>query len=95
LRNIRAELTQLLTTQVHEGVADQQLEALKSDLAAVNADLWEIEDNIRICEKSNDFGERFIALARAVYKTNDRRAALKREINLLFNSAIVEEKSYA
>jgi tetratricopeptide (TPR) repeat protein len=95
LRNIRLELAQLLETQQREGVVHQRLEALKSDLAAVNARLWEIEDDIRICEKNSDFGERFIALARAVYKTNDRRALLKREINLLFNSALVEEKSYA
>jgi hypothetical protein len=95
LRNIHIELAQLLETQKSEGIVHQRLETLKNDLATVNADLWDIEDDIRICERNGDFGERFIALARAVYKTNDRRAALKREINLLFNSAIVEEKSYA
>jgi Flp pilus assembly protein TadD len=95
LRNIHTELAELLETQKREGVVHQRLEALKNDLAAVNAKLWDIEDDIRVCEKTGDFGERFVALARAVYKTNDRRAALKREINLLFNSAIVEEKSYA
>ena len=56
---------------------------------------WDVEDEIRLCEKAGDFGERFVALARAVYFTNDRRAALKREINRLCNSAIVEEKHYA
>jgi hypothetical protein len=61
----------------------------------VNVALWEIEDNIRVCEKNGDFGPAFISLARSVYKTNDERAALKREINLLLNSTIVEEKSYA
>lgn len=95
LSNVKTELDLLRESQRREGIDHPRLEALKSDLAAVNARLWDIEDEIRLCEKSADFGERFVALARAVYQTNDRRAALKREINLLFNSAIVEEKSYA
>ena len=54
-----------------------------------------IEDDIRDCERKGDFGPEFIRLARAVYVTNDKRAALKKEINLLLGSNIVEEKSYA
>ncbi|HLW91673.1 MAG TPA: DUF6165 family protein [Roseiarcus sp.] len=95
LRNVRHELELLENAREQNGVVHPRLDALKSELAEVNARLWDIENDIRICEGRFDFGETFIALARAVYRTNDRRAALKREINVLFNSAIVEEKSYA
>jgi hypothetical protein len=65
-------------------------------LAPVVIDLLDevIEDDIRDCERGGDFGPTFIELARAVYRTNDRRAAIKKEINLLLGSALVEEKSY-
>jgi hypothetical protein len=66
-----------------------------ADLRVVNEELWRIEDDIRLHEQRQDFGERFIELARAVYQTNDRRAEIKRQINLLLGSRIVEEKSYA
>lgn len=68
--------------------------ALWQDLYRINGDLWVIEDDIRVCEARSDFGPAFIALARAVYVTNDERAAIKKRINLLLGSAIVEEKSY-
>jgi hypothetical protein len=71
------------------------LASLEAELAAVNEKLWDVEDEIRRCEKAGDFSERFVALARAVYGANDRRAAIKREINRRCNSAIVEEKHYA
>jgi hypothetical protein len=61
----------------------------------VNEALWDIEDEIRDQERKSDFGADFVRLARAVYHTNDRRAALKREINARLGSALVEEKSYA
>ncbi len=64
------------------------------DLAIVNKELWSIEDDIRECERQKDFGDKFIQLARSVYIKNDRRAEIKKEINLLTNSGIVEEKSY-
>jgi hypothetical protein len=54
-----------------------------------------IEDDIRDCERAKDFGAKFVELARAVYFTNDERAAVKRQINELLGSAIMEEKSYA
>ena len=60
----------------------------------MNEELWVIEDDIRDCERAADFGARFVELARAVYVTNDRRAALKREINTHLGSRMVEEKSY-
>lgn len=71
------------------------LMVLTADLKAVNAALWEIEDHIRDCERAQDFGARFVELARSVYITNDRRSALKQEINRLLGSALIEVKSYA
>lgn len=70
------------------------LEALWGELYEINADLWAIEDDIRACDARGDFGAAFIALARAVYVTNDRRAGVKKQINLLLGSDLVEEKSY-
>lgn len=64
-------------------------------LKAVNRDLWEIEDAIREEEHAGSFGARFVRLARSVYRQNDKRAAIKREINRLLGSALIEEKSYA
>jgi len=64
-------------------------------LYQINADLWVIEDDIRDCEKAGEFGETFIRLARAVYITNDRRADVKKQINVLLGSTLIEEKSYA
>ncbi|MEX1108449.1 MAG: hypothetical protein WEC00_06015 [Dongiaceae bacterium] len=71
-----------------------ELDRLTADLKSVNEALWVIEDEIRDLERARDFGARFVELARAVYITNDRRAALKKDINLLVGSDIVEEKSY-
>ena len=63
-------------------------------LLAVNQTLWDIEDDIRARERDRDFGPGFIALTRAVYTTNDRRAAIKRRLNEALGSDLVEEKSY-
>ena len=68
---------------------------LVAQLRAVNEQLWDIEDSIRDCERRQDFGPDFVALARAVYHTNDRRAEIKRDLNLMLGSELVEEKSYA
>jgi hypothetical protein len=67
---------------------------LAAQLKTLNETLWEIEDRIREHERAGDFGEDFIALARSVYKTNDQRGAIKRQINLVLGSALIEEKSY-
>lgn len=64
-------------------------------LKQVNEELWQIEDAIRKEEASAQFGATFIGLARAVYRMNDRRAAIKRQINELLGSELIEEKSYA
>ncbi|WP_111643246.1 DUF6165 family protein [Marinimicrobium alkaliphilum] len=96
LKNVRHELD-VLTRKLNdlldaEGLA--KLAPLKDSLKAINQELWIIEDDIRDCERAKDFGEKFVALARAVYVTNDKRAAVKKDINLAFGSELVEEKSY-
>ena len=63
-------------------------------LLKVNTDLWNIEDDIRDCERDKDFSQKFINLARSVYVTNDKRAFIKKRINQLTNSNLTEEKSY-
>jgi hypothetical protein len=94
LRNIHRELSQLLALWKQCGEAGSMLDAVATELKKVNETLWTIEDDIRECESRQDFGVRFIELARAVYHNNDRRAALKRKINELSGSTIIEEKSY-
>jgi len=84
-------LTDALMTQV---LVDETIQAFTNELKAVNQSLWDIEDAIRICEKHKDFGDTFIELARSVYKTNDKRADLKKKINLHVGSNIAEVKSY-
>jgi post-segregation antitoxin (ccd killing protein) len=92
--NVRRELELLRTARDATVIPSAELDALVADLRRVNEELWEIEDNIRECERRQDFGPRFVELARSVYRSNDRRAALKRRVNDLLGSAIVEEKSY-
>lgn len=72
-----------------------ELERLSAELKQANERLWEIEDDIRDCERNKDYGDAFVELARGVYKTNDKRARLKREISELLGSSLIEEKSYA
>lgn len=67
---------------------------LFDQLKRTNEELWEIEDDIRLKEKAQQFDTEFISLARKVYITNDKRARLKAELNLLFGSELMEEKSY-
>lgn len=91
--NVMRELDALDALRARHGLAG--LDALTAELKAVNERLWDVEDEIRELEAEQRFDARFIELARAVYVTNDRRAALKKDINLAVGSAIVEEKSYA
>ena len=63
-------------------------------LKSINLKLWDIEDKIRIKEKNKEFDNEFIELARSVYLNNDRRSETKKELNIMFNSEIIEEKSY-
>lgn len=92
-RNVRRELDVLLGAAAELPVS-AELEALVAELSAVNASLWEVEDRKRSKEREGRFDAEFIALARRVYKENDQRAAIKRQINLVTGSALVEEKSY-
>jgi hypothetical protein len=68
---------------------------LHLELQQVNGELWDVEEAIRACDRRGDFGGSFVELARRVYQLNDRRAALKRAINLASGSDMVEQKSYA
>lgn len=94
LKNVRRELSALGEIAAEALSYKPEMPELKNKLTRINQMLWDIEDAIRQQEASKDFGEEFIELARSVYKTNDQRAAVKREINQLMNSTFTEEKSY-
>lgn len=94
LRNIHGPLKSLCEIRDERVQRSELLSRLQAELKAVNQTLWDIEDAIRTCEAEEDFGSRFVEFARAVYRNNDRRAALKRQIDLLLGSEIIEEKSY-
>jgi hypothetical protein len=91
IANVTRELWML---NLKLGQAAGEILTLKLKLKDINGALWEIEDEIRDCERAKDFGPRFVELARAVYVTNDQRADVKREINLTLSSELIEEKSY-
>tara|TARA_R110002110_G_scaffold137234_2_gene322379 strand:+ start:625 stop:1098 length:474 start_codon:yes stop_codon:yes gene_type:complete len=95
LANVETELKTLSATRDRHIGASDEMTALTASLKSINEELWVIEDDIRDCERNGDFGETFIRLARAVYRTNDRRADVKKQINILLGSSLVEEKSYA
>jgi hypothetical protein len=92
--NVMRELAALDAVRGREVAAAPELAALYAELQAVNRRLWRIEDDIRAIERAGRFDDRFIELARSVYPNNDRRAVLKRQINELTGSEIVDEKSY-
>ncbi|HMF62332.1 MAG TPA: DUF6165 family protein [Vicinamibacterales bacterium] len=92
--NVRHELSLLEKIWQDSGAAAADLGPEEANLTRVNESLWVIEDDIRDEERAQRFGDKFIALARAVYVTNDERAAIKKRINTLLGSSIVEEKSY-
>lgn len=95
LRNVRVELEVLEAARDGAMAPTPELSSLTAQLKQVNEALWEIEDAIRDCERQQDFGPKFVELARSVYHSNDRRAALKRQVNELLGSKLIEEKSYA
>ena len=94
LANITHETSSL--NPMRQILADQYkgLVELEAELKAVNEGLWVLEDDLRACEARKDFGPAFIELARSVYFQNDKRAELKKKINLLCEASIIEEKSY-
>ena len=96
LQNIHTELKTLNDQSKKITVSDTQaLNDLVLQLQQINEDLWDIENFKRECEAKKDFGEGFIKLSRDVHFKNDKRAIIKKEINLLSNSQIVEEKEYS
>jgi methyl coenzyme M reductase subunit C-like uncharacterized protein (methanogenesis marker protein 7) len=94
LANVRRELELLRGVWKASPLAGADVAALTRELKSVNEALWEIEDRLRIKEARGSFDDEFIELARSVYRHNDRRAALKRELNLALRSDLIEEKSY-
>ena len=94
LKNIHTELDSLLVTYKEFIQPTNELKNLEVDLKKINEALWEIEDDIREKESNKAFDDGFIKLARSVYLTNDDRSRVKREINQLLGSRLIEEKSY-
>lgn len=95
LANVRRELELLRRTWSDSPFAQKDISEPLARLKAINEKLWDIEDRIRTKESQGAFDPEFIELARSVYLCNDERAAIKRELNLLLGSELVEEKSYA
>lgn len=94
LNNVKTELKILLKTWDEHVQNSTEILELKLQLKKVNQDLWNIEDNIRIKESKREFDDEFIQIARSVYVENDKRAAIKKAVNLLLGSELIEEKSY-
>ncbi len=94
LINVKHELDVLSRARAENLNQSAEFDRLEEALRLVNEALWVIEDDIRACEAARDFGPKFIELARSVYIQNDKRAALKKSINELCGSSLVEEKSY-
>ena len=93
LKLIREEL-KLLTITLDGHLKKNDIQEFLDALIKINSELWIIEDQIRDCERSKKFDEKFISLARSVYITNDKRSEIKLDINKKFGSEIVEVKSY-
>jgi hypothetical protein len=90
LANVLRELNHLTLA-----AQDYRVPVLEEELKDINQQLWDVEDELRLMEKRQDFGADFVKLARSVYVLNDQRAAVKKQINLAVGSELVEEKSYA
>ena len=94
LNKVKKEYDLLTKTRNSSIKEDKKIQDLFLELKKVNMNLWNIEDQLRICEKNKKFDKDFIELARSVYINNDTRAKIKLEINKLLNSNIVEVKQY-
>jgi hypothetical protein len=95
LENVEQELKKLQSILTQNGLKTMETIQLEGELRRTNQQLWGIEDKIRDKERANSFDDEFIQLARSVYITNDERSRIKRKINDLLGSELVEEKSYA
>lgn len=94
LENIKFELDLLMFLLNNNSDFQNKIYILKTQLFTVNSNLWKVEDDIRLKEKNNDFDNAFIQLARSVYILNDERSRIKKQINIILDSEIIEEKSY-
>ncbi len=92
--NIENELDVLNRVRAAAVPADVAIDDLMAGLTDVNERLWNVEDELRHCERRNEFGATFVEFARSVYRLNDRRAQLKRELNMRLGSELIEEKLY-
>lgn len=92
--NIEKELDILNRVRAGAVPADVAIDDLMGGLADVNERLWDVEDELRDCERRNEFDAAFVEFARSVYQLNDRRAQLKRELNMRLGSELIEEKLY-
>ena len=95
LNNVSNELGTLKPLLKENNLETPKINELFAELYEINLELWKIEDKIREKERQSDFKDEFISLARSVYFTNDKRAEIKKKINLISGSELVEEKSYA
>jgi hypothetical protein len=92
--DVLAQLRLLRAARDAAKLKSRRLDPLASDLKAVNEELWKAEDAIRLCEAERSFETVFVMLARSIYRLNDKRTALKREIDILTGSKISDIKSY-
>jgi len=93
LENVKKELTYLIDVLKKEDPLMTDYPLTKA-LLEVNKELWKVEDDLRDLERAKDFGKEFVILARNVYKLNDKRADIKKQINMKHSSNFIEEKSY-
>ena len=93
LKNVQKEYDALTSLPIYKELRTQ-ISSYLNQLFIVNQKLWVLEDDIRKCEKAESFDEIFIRCARGIYKTNDERSRIKKELNLAFGSELIEEKSH-
>ena len=93
LQHVKKEL-EFLQKTLKKYISEEEINEFLIKLVNINSKLWDIEDDIRECERKKSFDQTFIDLARSVYFTNDERAKVKNDINKTFGSELVEVKSY-
>ena len=94
LRNVRKELDLLRNIWAESPLSRSDISTQMEELKRVNESLWDIEDKVRLKEAAQTFDNEFVQLARSVYQINDKRSVIKRELNRLLGSELMEEKSY-
>lgn len=93
LKNVQKEYDALTSLPIYKELRTQ-ISSYLNQLFIVNQKLWVLEDDIRKCEKAESFDDIFVRCARSIYKTNDERSRIKKELNLAFGSELIEEKSH-